>query len=226
MISQHHKKDLTLDGQNYQLIEYDDYFVNQKNKKIKSKELGEKSAALNSYFFDYLKGYNIPCGFVKKSDKKNLVFLKFTEFQFDVKILNAADKRTARIFSIKPGTTLELPIFEYQFGDSKDPIITESHLISFDLCTYEDLKFINRLCSKINAIVKSFFERRNESLVELTCRFGKFEGKIFLTDDFSPLSLKIISSETNGKLPDPYKLETPAQMKKYSDHLLQITNGV
>lgn len=226
MISKHHKKDLSLDGQNYQLIEYDDYFVNQKNKKIKSKGLGEKSAALNSYFFDYLKGYNIPCGYVKKSDKKNLVFLQFTEFRFDVKILNAADKRTARIFSIKPGTTLELPIFEYQFGDSKDPIITESHLISFDLCTYEDLKFINRLCSKINAIIKSFFERRNESLVELTCRFGKFDGKIFLIDDFSPLGLKIISSETNGKLPDPYKLETPAQMKKYSDHLLQITNGV
>jgi phosphoribosylaminoimidazole-succinocarboxamide synthase len=226
MISKHHKKDLTLDGQNYQLIEYDDYFVNQKNKKIKSKELGEKSATLNSYFFDYLKGYNIPCAFFKKSDKKNLVFLKFTEFQFDLKILNAADKRTAKIFSIKPGTALELPIFEYHFGDSKDPIITESHLISFDLCTYEDLKFINRLCSKINAIIKSFFERRNESLVELTCRFGKFEGKIFLIDDFSPLSLKIISRETNGKLPDPYKLETSAQMKKYSDHLLKITNGV
>ena len=104
-------------------------------------------------------------------------------------------------------------------------MITESHLISFNLCSYDDLKLMNRLCSKINAIIKSFFERRNEFLVELTCGFGKFEGKIFLIDDFSPISMKILKNESDGKLPDPYKIETPAQMKKYSDHLLHLTNG-
>jgi len=218
-------RDLTLDEQNYQLVEYGDYFVNQKNKKVSSRNLGKKFAAINAHFFEYLKGYNIPCAYVKKSDSNRLLFVRFTKFSFKVKILNAADKRIAKLFSVKQGSLLELPVFEYHFGDSKESLITESHLISFDLCTYEEMKFISRLCSKINAIIKSFFERRNETLIELTCGFGKFESKIFLIDDLSPLSLKIISNETNGNLPDPYKIETPAQMKKYTDHLLQITNG-
>ena len=225
MIAQHHKKNLPFDEQGYQLVEYEDYFFPQKSKKVTSKELGEKIASINSFFFEYLKGYNIPCAFVKKTGRKNLLFLKYTEFPFKIRILNAADKRIAKIFSIKTGSALDLPVLEYHFGDSKDSMITESHLISFNLCSYDDLKLMNRLCSKINAIIKSFFERRNEFLVELTCGFGKFEGKIFLIDDFSPISIKILKNESDGKLPDPYKIETPAQMKKYSDHLLHLTHG-
>jgi phosphoribosylaminoimidazole-succinocarboxamide synthase len=225
MITQHHKKKLPFDEQGYQLIEYEDFFFTKKNKKVTSKTLGEKIAVINSYFLEYLRGYNIPIAYVRKTGKRNLLFLKYTEFPFKIKILNAADKRTAKIFSIKPGSVLELPVLEYHFGESNESIITESHLISFNLCTYDEIKLMNRLCSKINAIIKSFFERRNEYLVELTCGFGKFEGKIFLIDDFSPLTLKIMKSESDIKLPDPYKIETPAQMKKYSDHLLQLTNG-
>lgn len=224
MITQHHKKNLPFDEQGYQLIEYEDFFLLE-GKKVTSKKFGEKIASINSYFFEYLKRYNIPCAYVKKIGRKNLLFLKYSEFPFKIRILNAADKRLAKIFSIKTGVALELPVLEYHYGDSKDSIITESHLISFNLCSYDDLKIMNRLCSKINAIIKSFFERRNEYLVELSCGFGKFEGKIFLIDDFSPLSMKIIKNEYDGKLPDPYKIETPAQMKKYSDHLLHLTNG-
>jgi len=206
------------------LIDYHDFFITSKNKKISAKNFGEKTALLNSYFFEFLKGYNIPIAFEKKADTKSLQFLEYTEFNFRVKILNSADVRTSKIFSTKPGLPLELPIQEYNYGESKDSVITESHIISFNLCTYDELKIINRLCSKINAIIKSFFERRNVSLVELTCLFGKFDGKIYLIGDFSPLSIKVGTSHIDEKL-DPYKIETFAQMKKYTDFLIKLTSG-
>ena len=218
------KQNLTGSEQDFTLIEYHDYFITHKIKKVNSKNLGEKTTSLNSYFFEYFKGYNIPCAYIKKESKRQLQFLKIEEFAFRIKIINSADARTAKIFSIKVGTLLQLPILEYHYGDSKDSVITESHIISFNLCPYDELKLMNRLCSKINAIVKSFFERRSISLLELTCRFGKFEDKIFLIDDFSPVSIKIAST-IEEKLPDPYKIETAAQMNKYSDFLLKLTNG-
>lgn len=222
---ENNKSNPTKSQQDFRPAEYHDYFITQKNKRVTSKNLGEKTALLNSYFFEYVKGYNIPCGFVKKNEEKELQFLKFDELPFRIKIINSADARTAKIFSIKAGSSLQLPIVEYHYGDSKDSVITESHIISFDLCSYDDLKSINRLCSKINAILKSFFERRNLLLLELTCIFGKFEGKIYLVDDFSPLSIKISSNKEEDKLPDPYKIETAAQMNKYSDFLLKLTSG-
>jgi len=219
------KENLSETEADLKLIEYNDFFFTSKNAKVAAKKYGEKSALLNSYFFEYLKGYNIPIAFVKKADKGSLQFLKYTEFTFRVKIHNSADVRTSKIFSIKPGSPLELPIQEYHFGDSKESVITESHIISFNLCSYDELKIINRLCSKINAIVKSFFERRNASLVELTCIFGKFEEKIYLAGDFSPMSLKIVRKNAEDKFPEPYKIETSAQMNKYADYLLKLTNG-
>ena len=206
-------------------IEYEDFFITKQNKKATSKELGNKVASINSYFLEYLKEYNIPNAYVKKIEKNSLVFLNFDEFAFKVKVFNVADKRIAKIFSIKSGSLLDLPIFEYHFGDSSDSLITESHLISFNLCTYDEIKLMNRICSKVNAIMRSFFERRNHQLIELTCGFGKFEGKILLIDHFSPFSLKIIENITGSNLPDPHKIETNAEIKKYADHLMQLTNG-
>jgi len=207
------------------IIEYHDYFINQKNKKVNSKNLGEKTAELTSYFFEYVNGYNIASAYVRRDGKKSIAFNTVQEFPFIIKIINAADTRTAKIFSVKNGSTLQLPIIEYHYGHSKESVIGESHIISFDLCTYDELKFINRVCSKLNAIVKSFFERRNVSLLELTCRFGKFEGKILLIDNFSPQSIKIASNNSSDRLPDAYKIETAAQMNKYSDFLLKLIKG-
>lgn len=225
MINQVQKKILTTADKEFLQVEYEDFFLTPKNKKVRVKDLGEKFASINSYFFDYLKGFNIPSAYLKKSGRNVLNFLNYVELPFRIRILNAADKRTSKIFSVKPGTHLELPVFEMHYGNSHDSLISESHIISFNLCTYEDIKFINRLCSKINAILKSFFERRNDSIVELTCRFGKFDNKIYLIDEFSPVSVRIIKNDPDGKFPDPYKIETAAQMTKYTDHILNFISS-
>jgi phosphoribosylaminoimidazole-succinocarboxamide synthase len=138
--------------------------------------------------------------------------------------MNTADKRTAKLFSVKEGANLELPIFEYHYGRSKGSLVSESHLIAFDICTYEDFKKINRICSKVNAVLKAFFERRGEIVAEVTCSFGKSENKIYLVDDFSPLSLKIFPNGNADKWTNPYLLKTSGSMRKYTDFLFNITN--
>jgi phosphoribosylaminoimidazole-succinocarboxamide synthase len=227
MISQQFIKNLPFDSQNYQLVEYPDYFSLNQDKNIKVKDLGQKFASITSFFYDYLREFHIPCAYIKKYEKNSLMFVKFQQLPFVVKILNSADKRTAKLFSLKEGSHLNLPVFEYHFGDSKNSIVSESHLISFDICTNENLKIINRICSKVNAVLKSFFERRNETIGEVTCSFGKFESKIYLIDDFTPLSLKIFPNEENytNNWVNPYNLNTSSEMRKYTDHLYNITSS-
>ena len=219
------KENLSGTEADLKLVEYNDFFFTPKNVRVAAKKYGEKSALLNVFFSEYLKTFHIPSAFIKISDQKELQYLTIKNYPFRIKLINAADSRTAKIFSIKSGTQLELPIQEYHYGDSKDSIISESHIISFNLCSYDELKFIGRLCSKVNAVLKSFFERRNASLVELTCIFGKFEEKIYLAGDFSPMSLKIVRQNAEDEFPAPYKIETSAQMNKYADFLLKLTNG-
>ena len=219
------KKDNHDDSHNYFTIEYQDYILDLNNNKIKSKNLGEKFASINSFFLDYLKEYHIPSSFIKLENKTHLKYLKHDKYPFSVKILNVIDKRTSRIFHKKEFENLPLPIFELHYGNGKDTLISESHLITFDLCNIEDYKIINRICSKINAVMKSFFERRNSLLAEVTCHFGKLEDKIYLVDDFTPASLKVIPLNKDNHYIDPYKFGTSADVKHYTDHLFNLMSS-
>ncbi len=192
------------------------------SKKIKSKDIGEKFASINAFFFDYLKEYHIPAAFVKNVDKNHLKFIKYEKFPFFVKILNITDKRTAKIFGDKEGKQLGIPLYEFHFGDGKDTLISESHLISYNLCSNDDLKLISRMCSKINAVLKSFFERRNLLFAEVSCNFGRCNDKIYLTDDFTPKSIKVLPINNEAKLCDPYKLSTSAQIKNYTNQIYNL----
>jgi phosphoribosylaminoimidazole-succinocarboxamide synthase len=217
-------KDIPFDEGNYQLIEYLDNYQITDGKKVKVKEIGKKVALTNAFFFDYLKEYHIPTAFLRKDGENSLKFSTYLEYPFRIKILNSADKRNSKIFGMKEGSELNLPIFEFHYGCGKESVISESHLIAFDLCNPEDMKLITRICSKINAVLKSFFERRNETLAEVCCHFGKYEEKVFLIGDFSPASLKIFPKDESVKWINPYKLSSAAEVKKYTEHLFNIAS--
>jgi len=219
------KKELLLDEKDYFVIEYFDFLSINGDKKVKIKSLGEKFASINSFFFEYLKEYHIPAAFVKNNDKKSLKFIKYKKFPFSIKILNVVDKRTAKLFDKKEGELLNLPVFEIHLGDGKDTLISETHLLAFDLCTTEDFKIINRICSKVNAVLKSFFERRGYLMAETKCNFGKFDDKIFIVDDFTPRSLKVIPFNKVSKSIDPYKFTTSAEIRHYTDHLFNLMSA-
>jgi phosphoribosylaminoimidazole-succinocarboxamide synthase len=216
--------DIPFDGANYQLIEFEDIFYISTQKKVKIKDFGKKVASTNAFFFDYLKEYHIPTSFHLKDSDNSLKFQSSKEYPFRIKILNCADKRNAKIFKLKEGSELNLPIQEFHFGYEKESVVCESHLISFDLCSVEDLKLISRICSKINAVLKSFFERRNEIMAEISLYFGKIGDKVFLIGDFSPSSLKIFPKDETTKWINPYKLNKTSEVKKYTDHLFSIAS--
>jgi phosphoribosylaminoimidazole-succinocarboxamide synthase len=219
------KKGLPFLNHNYNFIEYSDYFQDGNSKKLKCKELGKKFASINSYFFEYLKGYNIPVAFLGTESKNLLKFIKFEKCNFHIKVLNHLDKRTAKIFDKKEGDNLNLPLYEFHYGDDKDSLISESHLLSFDLCSYDHARLMTRICSKINAVLRSFFERRNLLLAEVNCYFGKNENKIYVIDDFTPKSIKVFPLEKNShKFIDPYKLDTAPHVKNYTDQIFHLTS--
>jgi phosphoribosylaminoimidazole-succinocarboxamide synthase len=201
------------------LHQYADSFCYDGKRKINCKGLGERFASINAFFLDYLKEYQLPVAFIKIQNKNSLRYLSHEELGFYVKILNICDKRTAKIFSKKQGEALTVPLFEYHYRNGNDAIISESHLFTFELCSQEEIKIINRLCSKVNAILKSYFDRRNSVLAEVSCYFGRREEKIYLINDFTPDSLKVISMERIKNPIDPYNFKSAPSIKKYTELL-------
>ena len=212
------------DGNDYQILEYSDFLLVNGNKKLRIKKIGEKLASLNLFFLDFFKEYHIPAAVVKSHDKNSIKLAKHERYPFHIKILNVIDRRTSKIFTKKESELLNLPVFEIHYGDEKDSVVSEGYLISFDLCTNEELKLIYRICSKVNAVLKSFFERRGYLLAEVSCYFGKSDDRIFLVDEFNSRSIKYISMNKEDRVIDPFKLSTSAEIRHYTDKLLNMTS--
>jgi phosphoribosylaminoimidazole-succinocarboxamide synthase len=79
------------------IVDYrDEIFLNGISK-VRIKNLGQKLSTLNAFFLDYLNAYNIPTGF-KRMSNYSLVFQKYTQYPFNIKVLNVIDRRTSRVF--------------------------------------------------------------------------------------------------------------------------------
>ncbi len=196
---------------------YTDHIQLNKNE-VSINGLGEKLKIINAFFLDYLNAYNVPTGYKSLSDE-GIIFQKHNRYPFCIKIQNNVDRNNAKIFGLKEGNPLQTSIMEILYNSVHN--ITDSHILAFDICPFEDIKIIRRICSKVNVVLKSFFERRNLALSEVCCYFGNDENKIFLVDDFTPLSIKL-KPVSNGLFKDPYKNKSAQDISAYTEFFLNL----
>lgn len=212
------------EDENDLFVEYSDDIDLNPKEKVRIKNIGNICLNTNSFFLDYLNAYNIPSALKKMTDNI-LVFAKYFRLPFYIKILNLLDKRSAKIFDKQDGIFLQIPILTFHYGNSADNFISESHLISLDICPLEDIKMMKRICSKVNAVLKSFCERRNTTLAEFNCYFGKENDKILVIDDFTPMSLKIIQNNAGNASINPYKIKSAEEIKNYSEFIQSLISS-
>jgi hypothetical protein len=190
-------------------------------KKIRYKTLAEDFAELNRFFLEYIASFNIPIALQGKRDDKTLIFSETTAYRFLIKSSNYIDPRTAGLFGKPAWEQYPIPVLEYALPEPGYEAITQNQIISLGLAPVEELKFMNRLCTKINAVMKSFFDRRDASLISFSCQFGKSEDKIILTGEFAPPWLQAAPVATLNSTGETFfQFEDAAQLKKYIEYLL------
>ena len=116
-----------------------------------------------------------------------------------------------------------IPVLEYFTAAPSEEMITQNHIVAAGLAEVESLKTMGRLCTKINAVLKSYFERREFALISFDCYFGKSADKLFLCGEFDPFHVRLIGkndmSSATEKIMIPSK---SAELKKLSEDLLTI----
>ena len=191
---------------------FDDFFVIDSKTRKKIKDYGEFSAKVSAFFFEYVKEYHIPVAYEQIHAAGNLKMVPTEEFPVYIKILNTSNKNFSKMFALGKNTPLQIPVFENYLSADSNYQLNEHHIISFGILPLADFKMIGRIATKVNVILKSYFERRNLLLSEMTCTFGRSGDKIVLLGRFTPDSFKLIPKD------DPeneFALSTPSSIKKY-----------
>lgn len=103
---------------------------------------------------------------------------------------------------IEEGQTLTPPTFEFFLKNDAlhDPMVNESHIITFDWATQEQIDEMKRLTYIVNDVLSALFSEGGMLLVDFKLEFGLFNGKLVLGDEFSPDGCRLWDKETRKKM--------------------------
>lgn len=182
------KKIYALDDSEQLIQEFKDdavVFEGAKIELVKGKGVINKDIA--SYLFEYLEGFHIPTHFLKNLGGREMLIRRLEMIPVEVAMRNLAAGCLCKRYGIEEGRELNSPIMEFYLKDEvrHDPMINQTHIVAFQFATIDEVRMIERMTSKINAVLKSFFVRRNLKLVDFKLEYGRYKNKIMVGDEIS-----------------------------------------
>ncbi len=196
------KKIYSTDKDDQLILYFKDDYILKSGKKLSIKNKGKNNAQVSAYLLNYLKSYNVLTHYIGPYSDREIRVYKLDMLPIEVLIRNFAAGSLAEKYKLKEGTELECPIIEYYLKDDENDgsMVNEDHLVSFGYASSDDIKEIHRLSSKINAILRDFFRRRNYHLVDFRIEFGRQDDRILIGDEISMDSCRLWDLTTDTYL--------------------------
>ncbi|MEJ2669745.1 MAG: phosphoribosylaminoimidazolesuccinocarboxamide synthase [Gammaproteobacteria bacterium] len=119
---------------------------------------------------------------------------------------------------VPAGETLDQPIYELFLKNDElgDPMVNDSHAITFGWATAEQLADMKRLSFAVNDVFKALFAQAGLLLVDYKLEFGVYEGRLVLGDEFSPDGCRIWDAQTREKLDkDRFRMDLGDVIESY-----------
>lgn len=228
LVEGHTKKLYSTSHADYAMMEFKNDLVPLDGKKIvKARGKAQLNAEVASYIFQFLDSYHIPTHYIGKLDDKVLVVRRLDMIPVNVVIRNISSGAFAKSFRIPDGDVLPAPIIEFYYKNEKlgSPMVNEYHLYAFAQSNQEEVRLIQRLSAKINAIMKNFFERRNFNLADLKIEFGRSQGRLFVADDITLDSCRLWDIDSGVRLEKKLAQSSDGEVSRlYAEFAKRITH--
>jgi|ERR1041385_6517497 phosphoribosylaminoimidazole-succinocarboxamide synthase len=167
----------------------------------RSTELCTLRNQISSYLFKYLEGFHIPTHFISRISDTEMLVRRLEVIPLTLKIYNVAGGTLTKRLGLKEDVALEFPVIEHYHkkGERGVSWVNEYHIYAFSIATPEELKQLNRIASKVNAVLRGLCDRRGLMLAELQIEFGRYKGQIALADELSPVTCRFWDMSVENK---------------------------
>lgn len=163
---------------------------------------GEINNKFNHFIMQKLEAAGVETQLIERlSDTESLV-KKLDMIPIECVVRNFAAGSMCRRLGIEEGLELTPPTFEFFLKNDAlhDPMVNESHIISFNWATQEQIDSMKVLTFKVNDVLSQLFSDGGMLLVDFKLEFGVYEGRIVLGDEFSPDGCRLWDKETRNKM--------------------------
>lgn len=159
------------------------------------------SNEISTFLLGYLAGFKIPTSILEKTSESEIRTRHLSMIPLEVTVHNVARGEYGERLGLKNGAELSFPVIEHRYkrADLGKPLLNEFHIYSLGVATPGQLRIINRLASKANIVLRSFFERRELRLDTLGLEFGTFENQIMIGHEISPRTCTFTDLRKNSR---------------------------
>lgn len=166
----------------------------------------ERKGMVNNYFnafiMEKLQQQGFETHFIKTVKENASLVKRLQMIPVECVVRNYAAGSICRRLGIEQGLALTPPTFEFFLKNDElhDPMINESHIITFNWASEQDIAQMKSLSLAINETLKKLFLDAGMLLVDYKLEFGLFDGQMVLGDEFSPDGCRIWDKETKKVL--------------------------
>ena len=163
-----------------------------KNKGVINNKITEK-------VFKLLESKGIKTHFVDVLNDREMLVKKLDIVMVELVIRNYAAGSLVKRLGFEYGQKLDFPLIEYFYKSDEldDPMLNKYHIKLMNLCTEEELSFMEKTILKVNEILVEYFKTININLIDFKLEFGRFNGEILLGDEFTPDGSRLWEIGTN-----------------------------
>jgi phosphoribosylaminoimidazole-succinocarboxamide synthase len=163
---------------------------------------GKVNNLFNAFIMEKLAAAGIKSHFIKVLNDTDSLVLRLQMIPVECVVRNFAAGSICRRYGIAEGTVIDPPTFEFFLKNDAlhDPLINDSHIISFGWATETQIAAMKEITFKVNQVLKKLFADAGMLLVDYKLEFGMYKGELVLGDEFSPDGCRIWDKETNKKM--------------------------
>lgn len=156
----------------------------------------------NAFIMDYLTKQGIKTHFVKLlSDTESLV-KSVDIIPLECVVRNVTAGNLCKRLGLEENKIISPPLFEFYLKNDalNDPILNEDHVRLFHFASSEEIVFIKKMSFAVNDALTPLFLKADLILVDFKLEFGRCDGEIILSDEFTPDGCRLWDVHTRERL--------------------------
>ena len=163
---------------------------------------GVMNNLISERLFKLLESEGVRTHLVERINDRDMLVKKLDIVPVEVVIRNIIAGSMSKRLGIEEGTKAKKPILEFYYKADAldDPLINDDTAIALGWATASELAKIRDMATKVNQVLKKFFDKRGLILVDFKLEFGRHKGRILLGDEICPDTCRLWDKKTMEKM--------------------------
>ena len=156
----------------------------------------------NAFIMQQLETAGIATHFEELISDEESVVKNLEMLPIECVVRNISTGSLCKRLGVEDGMDLVPPTFEFFLKNDElhDPMINDSHIITFGWATQKEIEQMKVLTLQVNDVLKKLFSDAGMLLVDYKLEYGRYKDSLILGDEFSPDGCRLWDIKTREKL--------------------------